>query len=1633
MAALETSLQRLSTGLRINSGKDDPAGLIASEMLRSEIAGVKQAISNTQQANNMIAVADSALNEVSNLLVSIRGLVTEAANTAVMSDEMLAANQLQVDATLNAIDRISSSTTFMGRQLLDGSLNFVTEGVDRTAIKNLQVNEAQFGLNDHIDVAVSVRNVAEKAELFYDHGAAMEDIILTWKGNMGAGVESFAKGTSITEIAGVVNATSDATGVRAIVHTDATYGRMIVSSVGPDNDIIITSNVAGKDGGFVEVKFTKGSDRGIYVDYQESLGSGYPATINVQLQTQEWKSAEAKGVVTANPNGIDQNSALDFVSNIPGDKYNDTTINIVDGNLTDAYFADPDRNPTGTARGVYAEYHEDAMAATAVMGNVNGLTEFDNMGGFIALTAASKGSAYNNVNIRFVQDNDGAQRGDDPASAKYDEDSKTLNIYVKVDKDGVVGDTSSFEDIINAINKEETFKAALVGGDSSALITANDIADVKGNTNNSGGDAGTLYIRATTNESPTAASSATATGFSGDQEMTFTAKTASGRTDVVVQTVDDPTALGIAGAVTNAAVDYDAATGKITVYIKAGATNTDIENAFTGSNAAEFFDLATSGSDAYTAGDGGTIVAGAGSINIESNNPKSNGANVVMAKDTTLDGTGGARAVYDESTKTLTIYVADDDSTSLDAINTAISNDVSRYFTSSVTGDDTETVDDAVIGNATGVKTGPLTSVQSVHTAQDIVNAFNSDLPESIGSERAADMFTVTKSIDNDGTGHLYAQVFKNVFKDGITGGDVISTAQEVVAALNHSEYWGTVMTSEQLAEWIAKANDPVDPCDTVEGREPIIWAMIAPGDHGLNTVTAFDEVAYYGDPYSGNGLQFLGPEGSKPIRFVATPGNSQLSVDFTTFADELDYSQAILNGVNPNSQIVITANQKGDQNDDVLFQIVRVKEDPNAVPPLIRDSGWVTYDEGESFAQAHVILNDNATGTAVSNTAFTVTSNDRGSEYNNVSVQMRQNAEQVEDVLVSFDTTRNALMVSLNSANLNNITTNDVLAAINAYQGTGIGNGSGSTFTAALSYGVPGNYNNDGTGTLASIGLTTQYMEVANTGTTGGHKGGTVTVYMVGEEDPMTGAYTAPTANQVIELINNDDIVGNKFTARSYITGAQGGTGTIDFIKDTNIVSDGGISKQGVMTVHLVTDENGIVQTTARDLVEFWDTLSYEQTNGVSVSLVREPGAEWDICDDTDGMGIVPPSPSNEECEIVSYEDVYFGAWSSDPESAVFQVPGYASGTMVAINGENASYALVSRRTGEEYNGYSLVYSNDPTLTGKYDDNVYHSNGVIEYNGIKLEVNENTKQITIYINEGQTTANDVKQLIESDPMTRLMFEVQLQGNGNGLVDVRDDTLLTKGGTVPASTLNGAKLLGGLDGSAIGLTFVSTDYGSNQFVDVQSSTGAFDLKDKNGKIVDRSYGEDADVLINGVKAVSKGLNVSLNTATLALQFTLDENTQAGYSNNFMITGGGATFQIGPRVVSNQQITIGIPSINSAELGGSTGRLYELRDGNTASLANDPTRAYQIIEEAIVRVTEIRGRLGTLQAVTFEPNVSVLQDTLEALSTAESQIRDTDFAEETSTMTRNQVLVQSSMNSLSVANQMPNYILSLLRQ
>jgi len=118
---LTRSLEHLSSGLKINRASDGAASLIVSEQMRAQIAGIHQAIDNSEQAIGMIQTTESALTEVNNLLVKIRQLGVHAANEGANDKVMLEADQFEIDNALNTIDQITFNAQFGLKRMLDGS------------------------------------------------------------------------------------------------------------------------------------------------------------------------------------------------------------------------------------------------------------------------------------------------------------------------------------------------------------------------------------------------------------------------------------------------------------------------------------------------------------------------------------------------------------------------------------------------------------------------------------------------------------------------------------------------------------------------------------------------------------------------------------------------------------------------------------------------------------------------------------------------------------------------------------------------------------------------------------------------------------------------------------------------------------------------------------------------------------------------------------------------------------------------------------------------------------------------------------------------------------------------------------------------------------------------------------------------------------------------------------------------------------------------------------------------------------------------------------------------------------------------------------------------------------------------
>ena len=255
-ASLSKSLQRLSTGIRINTAADDPAGLIVSESLRAQIGSLGQCIDNAQRAANLIATAEGALSEVSALLIDIRELIVEAANSGTLSQEELDANQLQIDSAIESITRIANTSAFGGQKLLNGSLGFTTTDVS-TDITDLSIYSANFGNASQLSVSVNISQSAQAAQLIWSGTSLTSAASIEVVGNDGAEVFTFAAGTNTSAVAYAINQTQSLTGVSAT----------IIASGAVDAGVDFYSTQFGSDI-FVSVNLLSGT-----FDTEDSLGA----------------------------------------------------------------------------------------------------------------------------------------------------------------------------------------------------------------------------------------------------------------------------------------------------------------------------------------------------------------------------------------------------------------------------------------------------------------------------------------------------------------------------------------------------------------------------------------------------------------------------------------------------------------------------------------------------------------------------------------------------------------------------------------------------------------------------------------------------------------------------------------------------------------------------------------------------------------------------------------------------------------------------------------------------------------------------------------------------------------------------------------------------------------------------------------------------------------------------------------------------------------------------------------------------------------------------------------------------------------------------------------------------------------
>lgn len=230
--SLTTSLERLSSGLRINSAKDDAAGLAISERMTSQIRGLNQAVRNANDGISLAQTAEGALGEISNNLQRMRELSIQSSN-ATNSASDRAALQAEVSQLVSEISRVAEQTQFNNLNLLDGSFLSQSFQVGANANQTIDVNAIGDARATALGSNILTTNgtamgtaTAAAADVSGGNGVTVEaDLVLT--NNKGAtGAISYAVGSDAKTIADAINTAGGGIGISAEASNSATLGNL---------------------------------------------------------------------------------------------------------------------------------------------------------------------------------------------------------------------------------------------------------------------------------------------------------------------------------------------------------------------------------------------------------------------------------------------------------------------------------------------------------------------------------------------------------------------------------------------------------------------------------------------------------------------------------------------------------------------------------------------------------------------------------------------------------------------------------------------------------------------------------------------------------------------------------------------------------------------------------------------------------------------------------------------------------------------------------------------------------------------------------------------------------------------------------------------------------------------------------------------------------------------------------------------------------------------------------------------------------------------------------------------------------------------------------------------------------------
>jgi flagellin len=307
MEALNLALNRMATGTRINSAKDDPQGIITCDVLRGELTGIESAVSNAERANNLLATAEGSMASINDMLLQVEAIIYEVASEGSMTSEELDARQTQIDNLVLAIDQVAGSATFAGQKLLDGTLSYRTQNVDPSIITDVAIHKAPVGTTSGaITLSIAQTAEAQRGELTFPNAATTGPVTVRFSGPEGTAVLSVPSGATSSQIVALFQGISEETGLTAelVDEMDPSQGVVFRTIDYGSASTIHTEIVSGaaadfalENAGGIVTAVDSGADIELTINGSHVVGQGLTAhyssaSIDMELHFDEtWNAA----------------------------------------------------------------------------------------------------------------------------------------------------------------------------------------------------------------------------------------------------------------------------------------------------------------------------------------------------------------------------------------------------------------------------------------------------------------------------------------------------------------------------------------------------------------------------------------------------------------------------------------------------------------------------------------------------------------------------------------------------------------------------------------------------------------------------------------------------------------------------------------------------------------------------------------------------------------------------------------------------------------------------------------------------------------------------------------------------------------------------------------------------------------------------------------------------------------------------------------------------------------------------------------------------------------------------------------------------------------------------------------------